>query len=82
MDRMDDGQFIVLNNDPAEVLEFVEHLWESLDDALKGKAEHDWAMGVVEDLHLMVEIVKSAIERSERQTVQMTIPIITNGPKS
>ena len=79
---MDDGQYIELNNHPAEVLEFVEHLGESLADALEGKEERDWALGVVEDLHKMVEIVAKAIERSERRGIKIDIPIPMNGPKS
>jgi len=80
---MAEGRIIELNNDPEDVLEFVEQLGESLDKVLEGKKERDWALGVVADLHAMVEVVIDAINRSKsRQGVQISIPFPTKGPKS
>lgn len=80
--RDSDGEFIELNNEPEEIFEFIDHLGESLGDALEGKDEYDWAMGMVEDLRTVTEIVANAIERSRTPRVQITIPFPNSGIKS
>ena len=80
--RDNNGEYIELNNDPAEIFEFIDHLGESLDDALNGKDEHDWAMDMVEDLRTVTEIVAKAIERSRQREAQFSFPFMMNGTKS
>ncbi len=84
MNRKKDSndEYIELNNDPAEIFEFIDHLGESLDDALSGRDEHDWAMDMIEDLRTVTEIVAKAIERSKTREAQFTFPFMIKGIKS